>query len=233
MSDFPPDFPDQFDDIPMEAAGPAPVVGPPHSRSAEEAVLAAVLVNPESYYDLVQILQTEDFFIRRNGMVWDGFVQLTEQKVPIDLLTLTDHLERNKSLAEIGGLPYLSELISNLTTSLNATHYANIVKNNAIRRRMITSANLLATLAFDEERQIEEILDEAEKSVFNLSENRINRDLTPLNHILGNVYEQVESLANRDTEVTGVPTGMNLQLRSREVPEEPIILEQVRRLPGE
>lgn len=210
MTDFSPDFPDQFETSAIEPGGAAPVVGPPHSRNAEEAVLAAVLVNPDAYYDLVQILQTEDFFIRRNGMIWDGFVQLTEQKTPIDLLTVSDHLERNKILEEVGGLSYLSELVNNLTTSLNATHYANIVKNNAIRRRMITSANLLATLAFDEEKPIDAILDEAEKSVFNLSENRINRDLTPLNRVLGNVYDQVEILANRDTDITGVPTGMNL-----------------------
>jgi replicative DNA helicase len=210
MADFPPDFPEQFDEPPVDVAGPSPVVGPPHSRSAEEAVLASVLINPESYYDLVQVLQTDDFFIRRNGMIWEGFVQLTEQKTPIDLLTITDYLERNNLLQDVGGLPYLTELVSNLTTSLNATHYANIIKNNAIRRRMITSANLLATLAFDKEKQIDEILDEAEKSVFNLSENRIQRDLTPLNHILGNVYDQVESLANRDADITGVPTGMNM-----------------------
>jgi replicative DNA helicase len=210
MTDFPPDFPDLFEDPPAEVINQPRVIGPPHSRNAEEAVLASVLINPESYYDLVQVIQTDDFFIRRNGMIWEGFVQLTEQKTPIDVLTISDYLERNKLLEEVGGMPYLSELVSNLTTSLNATHYANIIKNNAIRRRMITSANLLAKLAFEEEKQIDEILDEAEKSVFNLSENRIQRDLTPLNHILGSVYDQVEVLANRDADVTGVPTGMTL-----------------------
>ena len=209
MTDMPPDFqdyPDQYDEPDNQPS--TTIIGPPHSRSAEEAVLGAVLINAESYYDLVQILETEDFFIRRNGMIWNSFVELTEQKAPIDVLTLTDHLERHKMLEDVGGIAYLSELVNNLATSLNATHYAHIVKNNAIRRRMITSANLLAKLAFDEEKAVSEILDEAEHSVFNLSKNRSQRDLTPLNHVLGNVYDQVEALANRDADITGVPTGM-------------------------
>ncbi|NSW51991.1 MAG: replicative DNA helicase [Anaerolineae bacterium] len=205
MSDYIPDF-DDYGDTQTTSS---PVQGPPHNRSAEEAVLGSVLLDPEVYYDLTQILGADDFYIRRNGTIWLAFQALAEEKAPIDLLTVSDTLAKTRQLEDIGGVGYLSSLINQTPTTLNARHYGRIVHDNAIRRRMILAANQLAKLAVDEEQTIDTVLNEAEKSIFSLSEKRIQRDLTPLNMILSKVYDQVEALANRDTEITGVPTGLN------------------------
>ena len=208
MSDMIPDVIEEFD--PPEENMDRSMLGPPHNRMAEEAVIGSMLLDPTLFNELIAFLKPEDFYIRRNGMIWEAFEYLLEQKIDPDIVTISDYLERNKVFSEIGGLAYLTELVNNTTTTMNATHYAVIVHNNAIRRRMINTANLLAKLAFDEEKEIVQILDEAEKSVFNLSENRTKRDLAPLGRILGDVYKQINKLSTRDADVTGVPTGLNM-----------------------
>ena len=205
MADFVPEFDDYSEEPPTTSVA----LGPPHNRQAEEAVLGAVLLDADVYYDLTQAVGEEDFYIRRNGMVWAAYQRLGEEKAPIDLLTVSDTLAKTRQLEEVGGISYLTNLINQTPTTLNAKHYAKIVHDNAIRRRMITTANQLAKLAVDEEQTIDTVLNEAEKSIFSLSEKRIQRDLTPLNQVLSKVYDQVEALANRDSQITGVPTGLN------------------------
>jgi replicative DNA helicase len=208
MSDILPEMMEEFDQ--PEENMDRSLMGPPHNRMAEEAVIGSMLLDPSLFNELIAFLKPEDFYIRRNGMIWEAFEYLLEQKIDPDIVTISDYLERNKVFSEIGGLAYLTELVNNTTTTMNAAHYAVIVHNNAIRRRMINTANLLAKLAFDEEKEIVQILDEAEKSVFNLSENRTKRDLAPLGRILGDVYKQINELSTRDADVTGVPTGLNM-----------------------
>ena len=97
--------------------GPAVV---PHNREAEEAVIGAVLINPEAYYDVAQFLKPDDFYIHRHGWIWDAFTRLHERRVPIDFLTVSTELEQMGQLAEIGGPAYLTALINNVPTSLHA-----------------------------------------------------------------------------------------------------------------
>src|SRR3989304_8642322 len=96
---------------------PSPAVVP-HNREAEEAVIGAVLINPEAYYDVAQFLKQEDFYIHRHGWIWDAFTRLHERRVPIDFLTVSSELDQIGQLAEIGGPAYLPPLIKNVRTSL-------------------------------------------------------------------------------------------------------------------
>lgn len=122
--------------------------GVPHSREAEEAVVGAVLINPEVYIEIVQYLQKEDFYIQRNGFVWEAFGRLYAKRSPIDLLTVAQDLEEQGLLSEIGGSAYLTSLINQVPTSLNADAYARIVQDQSVRRKMILSANKIASLAY-------------------------------------------------------------------------------------
>jgi len=179
----------------------------PHSREAEEAVLGSVLINTEAYYDVAQFLQPEDFYLHRNRWIWEAFVRLHERRSPIDLLTVTEELESQGKLAEIGGPAYLTALINNVPTSLHAEAYGRIVEQTGIRRRMLEAANQIAKLAYKEEMGVEVVMDEAEKTIFGVSERRMTRDLQPIQHVLSEYYDRVDQLSQRDEEIFGVPTG--------------------------
>ena len=180
----------------------------PNSREAEEAVLGSILINPESYYDVAEILHEDDFYIIRNQWVWASFVRLNEKRAPIDILTVSGDLEDHNQLSDIGGQAYLISLVNQTPTSLHAQAYSRIVEQNAIRRRMLAAANEMAKLAYDQEKDVDTIIDKAEMSVFGLSERRVRHDLEPIEHVLSDFYDHVDELSQRDEEIFGVPTGL-------------------------
>ncbi len=191
-----------------QAESPAPASPSiPHSREAEEAVVGAVLINPEVYYDVAQFLSADDFYIHRHKFIWEAFTRLHEQRIPTDLLTLSEELDRVGQLAEIGGSAYLTSLINQVPSSLNAESYGRIVEGHSIRRKMINAANKIASLAYNEETIVDTVMDEAEKAVFNVSERRLKHDLQPIANVLSDYYDRIDDLAKRPADVVGVPTG--------------------------
>ncbi len=180
----------------------------PHNRQAEEAVLGSVLINPESYFDVAQVLDADYFYIIRNRWIWEVFTHLHENRVPIDILTLSEELENRGQLEEIGGQAYLMMLINQTPSSLNAAAYAHIVEETSVRRRMLAAANEMAKLAYQEEKPVEDIINSAEKSIFDLSERRIRRDLQPIQNVINEYYDRVSLLSQRSDEIFGVPTGL-------------------------
>ena len=198
MSDF--DF--------MDEAQPMPGGAKPHSREAEEAVLGAVLINPDKYYEISQFLAAEDFFIVRNQWIWETFKRLIEQHSAVDYLTVCEQLEKLNQLEEIGGPAYIMTLINQTPTSMHAEAYARIVEETSIRRRMMDAADRLARLAVTRDQKVDTILEEAEKAIFGLSDRRITHDLQPINKVLSEYYDRMDALSQRDEEIFGVPTGL-------------------------
>jgi replicative DNA helicase len=190
---------------PEEHSAPTPSI--PHSREAEEAVVGAVLINPEAYYDVVQFLAADDFYIHRHKWIWEAFTSLHEQRIPVDMLTLSEELDRKNQLAEIGGPGYLTSLVNQVPSSLNAESYGRIVEGHSIRRKMIDAANKIASIAYNEDSSVDHVMDEAEKAVFNVSERRLKHDLQPISAVLSDYYDRIDDLAKRDDEIFGVPTG--------------------------
>jgi replicative DNA helicase len=187
---------------------PTPII--PHKREAEEAVVGAVLINPESYYDLAQFLQAEDFYIVRHRWIWEAFTRLHEKRIPLDFLTVTEELEAAGQLAEIGGPAFLTALLNQVPTSLHAEAYGRMVEADAIRRRMLTAANQIATLAYNEQETVENIIEESEKSIFNVSERRLRHDVRPIRQVMNEYYDRIDELTKRHQmgeEIFGVPTG--------------------------
>ena len=179
----------------------------PHSSEAEEAVLGSILVNPEAYYDVAQFLRAEDFYIHRNRWVWDTFVHLHEQRMPVDVLTVTDELEQAGQLSEIGGPAYITSLINNVPTSLHAEAYGRIVEETSIRRKMLAAANDIAKLAYQQDNSVDTVMDEAEKAVFGVSERRMTRDLQSIQSVLSDYYDRIDQISRRGEEYYGIPTG--------------------------
>jgi replicative DNA helicase len=123
------------------------------------------------------------------------------------MLTVTEELDRKSQLAELGGPAYLTGLINLVPSSLNAESYAHIVEAHAIRRKMITAASQIASLAYNEENEISNVMDEAEKAVFNVSERRLSHDVKPIKNVLSDYYDRVDELVKHPAEIFGVPTG--------------------------
>ncbi len=170
-------------------------------------MLGAVLVNPEAYYDVASFLAPDDFFLHRNRWVWDAFNSLHDRRQPMDILTVSEELERQGHLDEAGGPAYLAGLISNVPTSLHAEAYGRLVEESATRRRLLAAANQIARLAYQNETAVEEVVNEAEKAVFGVSERRLTHQLQPIRKVLSDYYDRIDYLARHQDETIGVPTG--------------------------
>ena len=179
----------------------------PYDRQAEEAVLGSVLVNTEVYYDLAHFLSGDDFFLHRNRWIWESFTSLHEQRLPIDILTVSEELGRQGRLEEVGGPAYLTALINNVPSSLHAEAYGKIVEETATRRRLLEAANQIARLAFQSGTPVEDVVNDAEKAVFGVSERRLSHQLQPISQVLSEYYDRIDYLARHRDETIGVPTG--------------------------
>jgi replicative DNA helicase len=179
----------------------------PYNREAEEAVLGSVMVNPEVFYDVAQFLTGDDFFLHRNRWVWEAFNSLHDQRRPVDFLTVSEELDRLGHLDEVGGAAYLTALINNVPTSLHAEAYGQLVAETATRRRLLEAANQIARLAYQSETLIDEVVNDAEKAVFGVSERRLTHQLQPIKQVLSEYYDRVDYLARHRDETIGVPTG--------------------------
>jgi replicative DNA helicase len=180
----------------------------PSNRDAEEALIGAVLINQEVYLDVSQFLKAEDFFIVRNQWLWEAFQRLTESRQPIDLVTVIEDLTNRGQLEEVGGQSYLTSLINHAPNAYHAESYARIIEQNAIRRRMLEAAKEVARLAYQQDQSIDTVIDEAEKSIFNISERRVKRDLVPIREVISEYYERIDQLSMRPDDIYGVPTGL-------------------------
>jgi replicative DNA helicase len=152
-------------------------------------------------------LHSDDFYIHRNQWIWQAFIALHDRNEAIDFVTVTEELDQIGHLADIGGAAYITKLINNVPSSLHAEAYGRRVEETAIRRRMLTAANQIAKLAYEENLSLDTVMDHSEKAVFNVSERRLTRDLQPIRAVLSDYFDRIEELSQRDDALVGVPTG--------------------------
>ncbi len=184
-------------------------MGVPYNRDAEEALIGSILINQEAFLEVAAFLDADDFYLNRHRWIWEAFVHLNQTKMPYDLVTIGKELANNGRLDEIGGTAYLFSLTNQVPSSLHAEAYGRIIQDNAIRRRLLAAANDIAKLAYKQDLQIASVIDEAEKAVFSVSEQRIRHDLLPIKDVLDNYYERIDLLAQRSDEVFGLLTGLD------------------------
>jgi replicative DNA helicase len=179
----------------------------PHSRDAEEAVLGSVLINPDAYNVCAEFLTAPDFYIHRHRWIWEVFNALKIAQQPIDFLTVCDELDRRGKLSEIGGPAYLTALLNQVPTSLHAEAYARQVKQTAIRRSMLTVANQMATLAYNETEQTDNVLVEIQRQLSSLMAISTGHQISNLAPVLRTVYDNIEERSKNPTDVWGIKTG--------------------------
>lgn len=180
---------------------------PPHSVEAEEAVLGSLLIDPDAILEVASFLKPEAFYREQNKWIYQAILDLHEARDPLDFITLADTLRKRDQLEDAGGEAYLISLLNAVPTSVNARSYGRIVEAAAVRRRMLTAASSIANLAYDEDENVNVILDRAEQALFSISEERTTRDLVPVRDIARAYLDRVEELHARGDEMIGVPSG--------------------------
>jgi len=180
---------------------------PPHSVEAEEAVLGSLLIDPDAILEVASFLKPEAFYREQNKWIYQAILDLHEARDPLDFITLADTLRKRSQLEDVGGEAYLISLLNAVPTSVNARSYGRIVEAAAVRRRMLTAASSIANLAYDEDENVNVILDRAEQALFSISEERTTRDLVPVRDIARAYLDRVEELHARGDEMIGVPSG--------------------------
>jgi len=187
---------------------PPPEKLQPRNIEAEEAVLGALLIDPDAILHIMSFLNAKDFFQKRHQWIYEAIASLHDRKEPTDLVTLTDELSRRNQLEDIGGPVFLTDLINATPTSIHVEYYARIIERTAILRRLIDGATQIAKLAYEDTEDVKEIIDRAESIIFGVSEQRANRDLAPIREALDTYYDRVEYLSQHQGEIVGIPTNL-------------------------
>lgn len=185
----------------------APAKIPPHNIDAEMSLLGAILIDEEVLADVTDKVKAEDFYEKRHQLVFAAMFRLFEQHRPIDLLTLSDELEKKEHLDTVGGSSYLTELTNYVPTAANATAYAELVAQRAVRRRLIKASGEIAELAYQDDSNTQEILERAEAELFSVSDTSLKQDLVSLEQILTESFDRMEELHRDRGKLRGIRTG--------------------------
>ncbi len=180
---------------------------PPQSLDAEMSLLGAVLIDEEVLADASEHVGAEDFYDKRHTTIFGAMMRLYERHKPVDLLTLTDELQKKDQLAEVGGSAYLTELTNYVPTAAHASSYAEIVAQKAVRRRLIKASADISQLGFDENTTTQELLEKAEAELFSVSDQSLKQDLVSLESILTDSFDRIEELHRNKGQLRGIRTG--------------------------
>lgn len=179
----------------------------PQNLEAEKSVLGAILIDESVISDIVTVVKPRDFYDPKHQAIFDAMLKLFEKSSPIDLLTLTDQLKKNKDLTKIGGSAYLAELTNYVPTASHAEAYAKMVAQAATRRRLIKASSSITDLAYEEGTTVDELLGKAEKEIFSVSDSNSVGDLVSLEDILTESFDRIEALHKNQGALRGVSTG--------------------------
>ncbi len=180
---------------------------PPQNQEAEVSVLGSILLDKDAIIKVADILIAEDFYNDSYKIIYEHMLWLYEHHQPIDIVTLTNRLEERKQLEEIGGATLLSQLANAVPSAAHVVNYAKIVADKALLRRLITTANEVVGMAYNEVDNPNEILDKAEQKIFNVSEKHFKGTFTPLKNILTESFDKIDELHKDKDSLRGVPTG--------------------------
>lgn len=180
---------------------------PPQSLEAEQAVLGAIILEGESIIKAIEILSADDFYREAHRKIYVAMLELFDKNEPIDLITITEHLKDKGELEEVGGLSYLSTLATVVPTSANIRYHAKLVREKALLRSLIRACTEIATKIYEEPQDAEEMIDYAEKLIFEISEKRTNTNFYQMKDVVKQTFKIIESMYERKAVITGVPSG--------------------------
>ena len=180
---------------------------PPQNIEVEKSILSAILIENNTLPEVLEILSEKDFYREAHQKIFAAMVDLFERNEPADLITVTNILKERGRLESVGGASYLAELVDTVPMATNAVHYAKIIREKATLRRLMERAASITARCFEDRGNVEEVLDFAEQSIFDISEDKVRPTFHSLADILPDTYKAVEDAYENKILVTGVPTG--------------------------
>jgi replicative DNA helicase len=180
---------------------------PPQNMEMEQSVLGAILLENEALIKVLEILDERDFYHEAHRWIFQAMIELFEENIPIDLLTVTERLRKNERLEAVGGASYLAELVELVPTAAHVWHHARVVREKAVLRGLIQTATSIVTDSYDDTDDVDMLLDRAEQAIFEISQRKAASGFMHINAILKGSFKRIEQLYDRKELVTGVPTG--------------------------
>lgn len=180
---------------------------PPNNFEAEQAVLGSILLNSETLVQAMEYLVPVDFYRRAHQLIFSAMIALNNENEPIDVVTLADYLEKKEQIEDIGGPSYLAELASSVPTSANIEHYARLVEERSLLRRLIQASNDIITSSYEEKERVLDIIDEAERRILEVSEHKSRSGFVKIDQVLTQAMDHIDELYQRDEDITGLSSG--------------------------
>ena len=180
----------------------------PQALEAEQSVLGSILIDRDAILKVADFLAPGDFYRAQHGDIYEAMLSLHGQREPIDLVTLSDELNRRGRLESVGGPGYLTSLINAVPTAVHVEHYGHIVERKAILRNLISAAGKIAAVGYEEANDAETAIDRAESILFEISTRRRIADFEPLSKLLADAYDRLEYLHEHRGQIIGVPSGL-------------------------
>ena len=187
---------------------PANVSEPPQNLDVEASLLGSVLIDGDALIKISDMISNEDFFDPRHREIYKAMHALHEKRSPVDILTLSEQLKGVKQLENVGGASYLTELTNFVPTAAHLEQYAQIVADKAIRRRLIAASRDIADIGNDSSKSLQELIEEAETKLFEVSQKHVRQDITSLESILGESFDRLDDLHRNKGGIRGIPTGL-------------------------
>ena len=180
---------------------------PPQNIEAEQSVLGAILLDKEVLSNVTEIISAQDFYRDDHREIFEAIVDLYDRAEPIDLITVSEQLKMRGSLDSVGGIEYLTNLANMVPTTANAKHYAKIVEEKSILRRLIRASSEIVKMGYEASEEVSYVLDKAEKSIFDVLQKRNNQGFSPIKEVLIDTFNRLEELYNNKGYITGIATG--------------------------
>ncbi len=180
---------------------------PPQNIEAEQSILSCLLIDKNSIFKIVDIVSAEDFYRGAHQTIFLAMRELFAHQEPIDILTLSNKLKEKKKLEEVGGKTYLAQLSNFVATASNVEHYAKIIKNKSTLRKLQMAASNISDLSFDEESDVDEILDKVERRIFDVSQNYSKNLFVSIDNLLTDAFDRIDELHKQSGKLRGIPTG--------------------------
>ena len=179
---------------------------PPHDEDAEQAVLGSMLTDNDAVMAAVEVLKEDAFYREDNKIIYQAILNLYSKSEPIDIITLKDELESMGKFEQVGGFEYLASLPDKVPTTANVQKYIKIVEEKSVLRNLIKTANEIIELGYNPTEDVEDIMDGAEKKIFDIMQSKNTKSYTPIKDVLVESFTNLEKLYNQKQHVTGVPT---------------------------
>ncbi len=180
---------------------------PPHDIEAEQAILGSMLTDRDAVISAIEVLKPDDFYREDNKIIYEAILNLYNRSEPIDVITVRAELETMGKIDNVGGLEYLVELPDKVPTTANSMKYIKIVEEKSSLRKLIKTANEIIELGYDPTEDVDDIMESAEKKIFNIMQDKDQKGYSPLKDVLVESFTKLEELYNRKQHITGVPSG--------------------------